>query len=624
MATQAARSSILIVEDETIVALDMRLKLESLGYVVTGLAATGEQAIASVREKLPGLVLMDVKLKGDVDGIATAEVIRAEQDVPIVFVTAFTDETTLDRAKRVSPYGYIVKPYHDRELRIAIELAVYKHDYERSMKQAVEASENASKLKTIFMSNVSHELKTPLNSIMGFTELALDRITDPDTRDFIVMIKQGAVSLRYLIESILEFTMLEEGKLGPLYTECDLRNAVFSALVALAPAAYGKGIELSWYVSPDVPVSIRTDDAKLRKVLFAIVENAVKYTERGYVRVRIDAELDCESPKILFRIEDTGIGISEGNRSMLFSAFTQIDGAMTRSAGGTGIGLAFTKKLLAVIGGTIGFDDRQGGGSVFTVDLPFDPSTARSIDRPRLCRSAILIGFHEPTGGDLADTLANWGVRVGRADSLAEIPESSSDGETVCFIDEEEADRYCSRSFSGDRADFPGGLPARLIAGCRIGRVLRSSLQKSGFPAIFHPMPFDEAILLNAISSMDLRKSAIPSGETGNMRTEKRIGEAGGHSAVSADEGTVRTRESESRTGLSSSPELQDFADTMLPIINRLDWAGIERGARDYWFRRKSDTESMCSRIAFEILLVARRSDKNALQDIAERIRKAL
>ena len=164
---------ILVVEDENIVALDMRMRLEAMGYRVVDVVETASSAIERAASLLPDLVLMDIKLKGEQDGIEAAGHLRERAEVPVIFVTAFTDERTLERAKQASPYGYIVKPFHERELRIAIELALYKHQYELSIRRARDIAEEANRIKGEFLANMSHELKTPLNSVIGFTELAM-------------------------------------------------------------------------------------------------------------------------------------------------------------------------------------------------------------------------------------------------------------------------------------------------------------------------------------------------------------------------------------------------------------------------------------------------------------------
>ena len=142
--------NILIVEDEEVIALDMRMSLESIGYRVVDIVDTGKAAVERSAALKPDLVLMDIRIRGEQDGIDVAARLREHMDVPVIFVTAFSDEATLERAKRVSPYGYIVKPFHERELRIAIELALYKHEYELSILRARDLAEESNRIKGDF------------------------------------------------------------------------------------------------------------------------------------------------------------------------------------------------------------------------------------------------------------------------------------------------------------------------------------------------------------------------------------------------------------------------------------------------------------------------------------------
>ena len=131
-------TSLLVVEDESIVAMDIKHRAEGLGYRVVGIAASGEDAIKLAREEKPDLVLMDIVLKGEMDGIEAAEVIREEMNIPVVYLTAYSDEKTLSRAKLTGPFGYIIKPFEDRELHSAIEVALYKHKMDSKLRESEE------------------------------------------------------------------------------------------------------------------------------------------------------------------------------------------------------------------------------------------------------------------------------------------------------------------------------------------------------------------------------------------------------------------------------------------------------------------------------------------------------
>ncbi|ADL58431.1 response regulator [Methanothermobacter marburgensis] len=131
-------TSLLVVEDESIVAMDIKHRAEGLGYRVVGMAASGEEAIKLAREEKPDLILMDIVLKGEMDGIEAAEVIREEMNIPVVYLTAYSDEKTLSRAKLTGPFGYIIKPFEDRELHSAIEVALYKHRMDSKLRESEE------------------------------------------------------------------------------------------------------------------------------------------------------------------------------------------------------------------------------------------------------------------------------------------------------------------------------------------------------------------------------------------------------------------------------------------------------------------------------------------------------
>ena len=131
-----AKAQILVVEDDNIVVLELRDRLQSLGYAVSAVASFGEEAIEKAAETRPDLILMDIRLKGDIDGIEAAEEIRARSDIPVVYLTAYADEDTLQRAKVTEPYGYIIKPFEERELHIAIEVALYKHKAEEALRES--------------------------------------------------------------------------------------------------------------------------------------------------------------------------------------------------------------------------------------------------------------------------------------------------------------------------------------------------------------------------------------------------------------------------------------------------------------------------------------------------------
>jgi signal transduction histidine kinase len=367
--------TVMIVEDENIVALDMRCRLEALGYRVCAVVATGAAAISEASAQRPDLVLMDIQLKGAMDGVEAARRLRLESGIPIVFVTAFTDDATLERVKVAGAYGYIVKPYHERELRISIELALSKYNYELKLRDAKELAEASDKAKTRFLANISHELKTPLNSIVGFLDLAGSVATGDELCDDLSMAARSARKLETVIDSILYYTKLELGALAPVPDDFDLDQFLLSCWEPFAFEAHAKGLAARLGIDPDLPGTVRGDAGKLCTLVRNLLENAVKFTDTGYVV--LSAELESTSGgagEMVLRVTDTGRGIPEDQRQAMYRPFTQGDDSPTRASGGMGLGLTLAKALSDLLHTRLSFNPLAGGGSEFLlrVELPED------------------------------------------------------------------------------------------------------------------------------------------------------------------------------------------------------------------------------------------------------------
>ncbi|TVR04257.1 MAG: response regulator [Spirochaetaceae bacterium] len=387
---------ILIVEDETIVALDLKRRLERSGYRVIGHEVSADAALATARSEQPDLILMDVQLHGRMDGIEAAEIIKKEIGSPVVFLTAFSDRENLDRAITTDAFGYLLKPFEERDLLIAIEFALEKSRMQSALRDAKELAERAAAAKSEFLANMSHELRTPLNSIIGMAELALGLSGNSEQREYIRILKQAADTLMFLINNVLDFSKIEAGMMKVSLGEYSPTAIAEDVVDTMAVQAHHKQLGIHLDVDPDLSALLRTDGIKIKQILLNLVGNAIKFTSQGEVALRIEQIVAPGSDsgvgaavQLRCSVFDTGEGIPERRMSDIFQPFTQLDGASTRRHGGTGIGLSITARLVELLGGKIEAESVVGEGSRFTVTVPVE--VVQEGRRESRCVSPVLL-----------------------------------------------------------------------------------------------------------------------------------------------------------------------------------------------------------------------------------------
>ena len=466
---------------------------------------------------------------------------------------------------------------------------------------ALKAEEAASQAKSRFLATISHEMRTPLNGVIGMTTILLGTKLSHDQREVARTIRHSGEALLSVITDVLDFSRIEAGAVDLELTEFSLLPVFESAAEILGPSAYDKGIDLTTVFHPGVPQRVIGDSGRIRQIIINLVANGIKFTEIG--GVRIEANAIPEPPdgvRLIVTVEDTGIGITEEQQSKLFKEFSQVDASPSRRFGGSGLGLAICRRLCDLMGGSIAVTSREGQGSRFAVDLPLGavkgsgtldgvisdngPVRALIADPSPIFADSLAVQLQSwglqttaimnlsdpalPTGTERSDIAFIWWQYLDD-DRLVDLLESNRPRKVVMLVPRARGPRAsCKIAY-----DTKLGKPVRLSA---LFDILASELGMSAHPAsglATGPRLIEEPVVTRTRGDGIPLKILVVEDNTVNQEVARRLLSADGHLVDVVDDGLQAVR-----SVLEGTYDLV-FMDVQMPVMDGLEATARIRAA---------------------------------------------
>ncbi len=390
-----------------------------------------------------------------------------------------------------------------------ILLSLYVLTLIKRLYQALDRAEEANQAKRMFISSVSHELRTPLNAIIGMNDLLRTTTLNTEQAEMVNATHGASRVMLSLIEDVLDFSKIEAGKITVESVDFDLHALIQSTITIFSRQAAQKGLKLGIFVMPDVAHALKGGAHHLQQILVNLIGNALKFTERGEVRLAVSTLIESpQTVRLRFAVRDTGIGIAQADQQRIFESFTQADSPGDRKHRGTGLGTTIAKQLVELMGGAIGLESAPGAGSTFWFDLPFTKQDAAAVEIPARFKDnrTLLVGFPDDARQQLASDLRQWEMENSSVETItiaaARLSEAAALGRPyrIALVYAESAGTDIARAAAQLRA-LDGRSLSLILCAPRNVATLWGSRMPAEFASVIG-LPPEKRLLYNALHSV--------------------------------------------------------------------------------------------------------------------------